>query len=101
MLLKFSPPVVNFSRAAPPSMTARTLVSRGGDAGPEHANCCSKAAFLPSLTVLVMEVSPHEIKAHEAGEKMGDKRRDIVAYIINSIYLPLWPSGPPRVVFEH
>ena len=95
MLLKFSPPVVNFSRAAPPSMTARTLVSRGGDAGPEHANCCSKAAFLPSLTVLVMEVSPHEIKAHEAGEKMGDN-----AGTSRSI-LPLWPSGPPRVVFEH
>ena len=94
MLLKFSPPVVNFSRAAPPSMTARTLVSRGGDAGPEHANCCSKAAFLPSLTVLVMEVSPHEIKAHEAGEKMGDNA-------IAKDILPLWPSGPPRVVFEH
>ena len=94
MLLKFSPPVVNFSRAAPPSMTARTLVSRGGDAGPEHANCCSKAAFLPSLTVLVMEVSPHEIKAHEAGEKweITPRHRGI---------LPLWPSGPPRVVFEH
>ena len=54
MLLKLTPPVVYLSRAATPSTTVRTFCSRGGDAGPEHANCCSKAAFLPSLTVVVI-----------------------------------------------
>ena len=56
MLLKFSPPVVYFSRAAAASTAARTFFSRGGDFGPEHSNCCSKAAFFPSVTVVVMAV---------------------------------------------
>ena len=54
MLLKFSPPVVYFSRAAAASTAARTFFSRGGDFGPEHSNCCSKAAFFPSVTVVVI-----------------------------------------------
>ena len=54
MLLKFSPPVVYFSRAAAASTAARTFFSRGGDFGPEHSNCCSKAAFFPSVTAVVM-----------------------------------------------
>jgi len=54
MLLKLTPPVVYFSRAAAASTAARTFFSRGGDFGPEHSNCCSKAAFFPSVTVVVM-----------------------------------------------
>ena len=57
MLLKLTPPVVYFSRAAAASTAARTFFSRGGDFGPEHSNCCSKAAFFPSVTVVVMALA--------------------------------------------
>lgn len=51
--LKLTPPLVYFSRAAAASTAARTFFSRGGDFGPEHSNCCSKAAFFASVMAVV------------------------------------------------
>ena len=94
MLLKLTPPVVYLSRAATPSTTVRTLVSRGGDAGPEHANCCSKAAFLPSLTVVVDIAALKELAAGKSPELcthihfVAARCRTNAAILCNSSCLP-------------